>query len=619
VRSPRTPLVYVALGAAAATVIALAPAQAAKSSASSATTSAQTADAAGRTMAAGAEVKPTGSQSDQQAITAFETTTGHKLAFTRDYLLWNSPFPTSYEDWLGARGTMPLISVNPKMLNGTPVKWATVANAQPGSSVYNAMKAWADKVKAFGYPVYFIYNHEPEAASSSSFGTAADFIAAWRNFHSVFDAEGVTNAKWMWTMTAFAFIVSPSDRRYAWKWYPGDAYVDAIGADAYTAFTCDNPGGIWHPLSYQLAGFVTFGGQHPTKPQWLPEWGVVEDPAQPGRKAQWITDAHALFKGAAYSQFVGIAYFNETRPGTACDWRVSTSSSAQAAYNALAQDPFYQGIAALPSSDSTPPTASITSPANGASVSGTVPISADASDNVAVSSVGFYADGALVSTDATTPYTGSLNTTGLTNGTHSLTAIATDTGGNSTTSAAVSVTVNNAPPPGCPATPPGATELSGNRSLESNQSGWTGLYNGNSVNSRIQVAGGSFDGSYALQLTAKSGTSGPAGVNNVNPTWVPGSPGLATTAGGTYVGVASVKAAVAGQSVSLLVRETLPDGTGLNFYAVSTVTLNDTAWHTISTTYVARNSGNSIRYSLYGTFTSSSQRVFADCLSLQSS
>jgi PKD repeat protein len=296
-------------------------------------------------IALGAEVKPTKGQTEQQAITAFESTTGHKLAYTRDYLLWDSPFPTAYEQWLGARGTMPLISVKPQTMSGAAVPWASIATAQPGSAIYTQLKRWADAIKAFGYPVYFTFNHEPEAAASNNFGTAADFIAAWRRVHDVFVAEGAANAKFMWTMTSFAFIVPTSDRRYAWNWYPGDAYVDALGADAYTAFTCDNPGGVWHPLAYQISGYLKFGAQHPNKPMWLPELGVVEDAKTSGRKAQWIKDSQDLFKTAPYQQFAGVAWFNETRPGTACDWRISTSASAQAAFSAMAQDPFYQGSA----------------------------------------------------------------------------------------------------------------------------------------------------------------------------------------------------------------------------------------------------------------------------------
>jgi hypothetical protein len=593
----------IAAAAAVSSVLCLGPAQAANG---------------GQPVALGAEVQATGGQTQQEAITSFETTTGRKLAFTRDYLLWDSPFPTSYEQWLAARGTMPMISVKPKTVKGANVSWASIAAARPGDPIYAQMTAWADKIKAFGAPVYFTFNHEPESAASSAAGkNPADFIAAWQNFHNVFAAEGVTNATWIWIMTSYAFIVPQSDARYAWKWYPGDAYVDAIGADAYTFYTCNNNNGTYHTLAWQLSGFMKFGAQHPTKPMWLPEWGVVEDPLVAGNKAKWISDAQALFKTAAYQQIVGIGYYSINVSKLSCDWRVSSSAGAQAAYNALAQDPYYSGSAYPGAADTTPPTASITSPTNGSSASGMLTVNATASDDVGVSQVAFSVDGKPVATSTTAPYSASIDTTALSNGTHTLTAVATDTSNNSTASAPVTVTVaNTAPTTSCPATAAGTTELSGNLSLEANQTGWTGSYNGNSKLSRVTVSGGSFDGNSALQIANKPGTTGPAGVNNVNPYWVPGSPGLATTAGRKYVGSAEVRANAAGQQVSLLVRETTSSGTGVSS-TVKTLTLPDTAWHPIATTYTAKNAGDSIRYSLYGTFTAASQPFIADCLSLQ--
>ena len=104
------------------------------------------------------------------------------------------------------------------------------------------------------------------------------------------------------------------------------------------------------------------------------------------------------------------------------------------------------------SSDTTPPAVAITSPGVGA-VSGTVTVSASATDNVGVAGVQFKLDGANLGTeDTASPYSGSWNTASATNGTHTLTAVARDAAGNNTTSAAVTVTVNNAVPDTTPPT-----------------------------------------------------------------------------------------------------------------------------------------------------------------------
>lgn len=97
--------------------------------------------------------------------------------------------------------------------------------------------------------------------------------------------------------------------------------------------------------------------------------------------------------------------------------------------------------------DTTAPTTSITAPAGGATVSATVSVTASASDNVAVTQVEFYLDGVLKSTDTTSPYAWSWDTTTATNGSHSLTSKAYDAALNVGTSAAVPVTVSNVAPP----------------------------------------------------------------------------------------------------------------------------------------------------------------------------
>jgi hypothetical protein len=100
--------------------------------------------------------------------------------------------------------------------------------------------------------------------------------------------------------------------------------------------------------------------------------------------------------------------------------------------------------------DGTAPTVSITAPAAGATVSGTITVSANASDSAGVAGVQFRLDGAsLGAEDTTAPYSVSWNTTTASAGSHTLSAVARDPAGNTRTSAAVTVTVSNAsaPPP----------------------------------------------------------------------------------------------------------------------------------------------------------------------------
>ncbi|MGH3127469.1 MAG: Ig-like domain-containing protein, partial [Gaiellaceae bacterium] len=103
-----------------------------------------------------------------------------------------------------------------------------------------------------------------------------------------------------------------------------------------------------------------------------------------------------------------------------------------------------------PPSDTTAPTVTLTSPAAGATVSGSVALAANASDNVAVVGVQFKIDGADVgSEDTSAPYSVSWSSGNVPNGTHTVTAVARDAAGNSSeTSRTITVSNSSTPPPG---------------------------------------------------------------------------------------------------------------------------------------------------------------------------
>ena len=97
-------------------------------------------------------------------------------------------------------------------------------------------------------------------------------------------------------------------------------------------------------------------------------------------------------------------------------------------------------VAAL--GDKTAPTVALTAPAVGV-VTGSVDITATASDNLQVSSVEFYYANTLIGVDSTAPYSAGWHTGSVANGSYQVTAVAIDVGGNETRSAARTLTVKN--------------------------------------------------------------------------------------------------------------------------------------------------------------------------------
>ncbi|HEY2115783.1 MAG TPA: Ig-like domain-containing protein [Candidatus Angelobacter sp.] len=95
-----------------------------------------------------------------------------------------------------------------------------------------------------------------------------------------------------------------------------------------------------------------------------------------------------------------------------------------------------------------PPTVNITAPTAGSTVSGTITLSATASDPTGIAGVQFLVDNVAVGAEVTTsPYNMSFDTTTVANGTHTFSARARNTG-NVTATSSVSATVNQGTSPG---------------------------------------------------------------------------------------------------------------------------------------------------------------------------
>ena len=97
----------------------------------------------------------------------------------------------------------------------------------------------------------------------------------------------------------------------------------------------------------------------------------------------------------------------------------------------------------LQANDAAPPTATITHPSAGASISGTFLVRAQAGDDVRVEKVDLWIDGTLTGIDTQAPYEFSWDTTLVVNGTHTIEVRAYDIAGNRVSSGPKTVSVAN--------------------------------------------------------------------------------------------------------------------------------------------------------------------------------
>jgi hypothetical protein len=105
--------------------------------------------------------------------------------------------------------------------------------------------------------------------------------------------------------------------------------------------------------------------------------------------------------------------------------------------------------------DTTKPTVAMSAPATNTTQTGNIAVSATASDNVGVAKVEFFADSSTtpfstVTSGSSGTYSTQLNTTTLSNGSHTIKAEAFDAAGNNATSSTVTITASNSSSSGTP-------------------------------------------------------------------------------------------------------------------------------------------------------------------------
>ena len=240
-----------------------------------------------------------------------------------------------------------------------------------------------------------------------------------------------------------------------------------------------------------------------------------------------VTPGSTYTLGAWYqsTQPTRIAVYYQNASGTWIYWTQSpafaaSSSWAQAAWTtpavpagatALSFGTNLAAAGSLTTDDYTmtagaaPPAVSVTGPAPGATLTGPVTFTANASSQVGIAKVAFLVDGVAVATATAAPYTATWDSTTVGDGPVTITAQATDTGGTKTTTTGQAATVSNAASRG--------GNLLANASLETNTGGGTVPDCWQQTSSATNTATWAYTtsahtGSHAENLTITAYTSG---------------------------------------------------------------------------------------------------------------
>ncbi|HSX04880.1 MAG TPA: Ig-like domain-containing protein [Candidatus Saccharimonadales bacterium] len=389
------------------------------------------------------------------------------------------------KDFIGRANTF--LMVNWKPTSGT---WADV-NAN-NTQVTQDIRNMADSIRAQApHTIMLAVWHEPEndvstgtnctALKGTREGSPQDYINMWHYVRQIFDQEGVSNVAWAMDYENY----QPFDCLVPLL-YPGDSYVDWILFNAYnrvsgTTFSSK----VTHFMNLLDSNNVGVGKQLGIG-EWSDNIGSDNDDAIYINQAQkWVEDGWLNNTNPQSKRIDLYMTFNSIGPDLV-DYRMGYENGAlsdingngdaskgpatrAAAFKRYEQSAAFQDGSTStppPSSDTTPPTVSVSTPADGATVSGTVTLSANASDNVGVTGVKFVVDSTVIKNDTTSSdgWSTAWDSRQVANGTHTVTVTASDAAGNTKTSSSTIAVNNTASPTISSLTANPASVASGNTS-----------------------------------------------------------------------------------------------------------------------------------------------------------
>jgi nitrogen fixation protein FixH len=425
-----------------------------------------------------------GAESNHYGVTSFrgrieehETRIGRQVDIAHDYRGVGDALSADDIYMAKRADTIALINWKPS---------STWAEGAGGNVTANAnIDKMADSIKGLGSTkIMLAVYHEPENDISpggdpncnlnfgGTKGTVADYVNMWHNVRKRFDAKGVTNVVWVMNYMGYS----------GWNcvvkdMWPGNGYVDWVMFDPYANTTfADSVSPMYNYLTANTDANHAFT----SKPWGLAEWGFDDrHGSTQDRVYAYYDNAKQVLDNSTFPRLKAYVMWDNKVDGTGVvDARTMYTPASvidkieQAHYNAFADDPRFTNAyyaaggtvtnptptptptpapapapttsptpAPTKSPDTTAPSVTLNTPANGATVGGTVTMSGAAADNVGVISISFVVDGKWVASDTSAPYSYGLDTTKLTVGSHALRLRAWDNSGNYRDSTTITINV----------------------------------------------------------------------------------------------------------------------------------------------------------------------------------
>ena len=251
-------------------------------------------------------------------VKTYEHSVGKPLAWVYFWNNWyeDPRFPYQTASWIRANGSVPYIRM---MLLSSP----TIPRPDPVYSLKNIidgnfdplLRNWMQDARKFGSPVIAEYGVEVDGwwfpwngLYNKEGGSYADSVArfreAYRHIILIAREEGAYNIRWV-------FHVDPWDEPVAdWNkfenYYPGDEWIDWVGASVYGRQLPSDPAGI--SFRYQMDWVYGRMQRMTQKPFIVCEFGTIKDAHQ----TAWTTAAFSDLLGGRWPKVIGFSWWNAT-------------------------------------------------------------------------------------------------------------------------------------------------------------------------------------------------------------------------------------------------------------------------------------------------------------------
>jgi hypothetical protein len=218
------------------------------------------------------------------AVNELQQSLGVNVSIVHTYRTLDQPIGTPSDLQFIADGKTLLIS------------WTGTDTIKMGAGDVDAAIAQrAREVAALKVPVFFEYRWEMDRPNLASVvHSGKDYISAWNRVRSVFRAQKVTNAQFVWCPLASGFATGRAQ-----TYYPGDAQVDWVCADLYSPINKAT-----QSFATLAAPFLAWADSH-HKPIMFGEFGAAATWGS-AKRAEWISgiesvvQAHPLIKALVY-------------------------------------------------------------------------------------------------------------------------------------------------------------------------------------------------------------------------------------------------------------------------------------------------------------------------------